>query len=142
METVTQLPTPDERPEADVLIFDGHCRICRAQVERLARWDRKGRLAFVSLHEPLVAERYTDLSHDYLMRNMVVVDQRGGRHAGAEAARYLSHLLPALWIFAPLMHIPFSMPLWQWMYRQIATRRYLLGGKIECDGDACAVHFK
>lgn len=137
-----KLPTPDELPHADVLIFDGQCRICRGQVERLALWDGKGRLAFLSLHDPVVAERYPDLSHDYLMTNMVLVDRQGRRHAGAEAMRYLSRHLPRLWILAPLLHIPFSLPLWQWLYRQVARRRYRIGGKLECDGDACAVHFR
>jgi hypothetical protein len=46
-------------------------------------------------------------------------------------------------MLAPLMHIPFSLPLWQWMYRQVAKRRYLLMGKTQtCDSDACAVHLK
>jgi predicted DCC family thiol-disulfide oxidoreductase YuxK len=142
-ETRSVLPTPDDRPSADVLIYDGHCRICTSQVERLARWDRRGRLAFLSLHDPEVYRRYPDLTHDYLMTNMVVVDRQGRRYAGAVAARYLSTRLPMLWPLAPLLHIPFSMPFWQWAYRQFATRRYLIGGKVaDCDDGACAVHFK
>lgn len=137
-----KLPTPHDHPNADVLIYDGQCRICRKQVERVARWDGAARVAFLSLHDPVVGERYPDLTHDYLMTNMVIVDRNGRRHAGAEAARYLSRRLPMLWIFAPVLHIPFSLPLWQWIYRQVATRRYLIGGKIECDGDTCAAHFK
>ena len=137
------LPTPFDRPRADVLIYDGHCRICTTQVERLARWDRRERFAFLSLHDPEVYRRYPDLSHDYLMTTMVVVDRHGRRHAGAAAGRYLSTRLACLWPLAPLLHIPFSMPFWQWAYRQFAMRRYLLGGKVAgCDGDACAVHFK
>ena len=50
-----ELPTVLERPEADVIIYDGHCRFCRGQVERLSRWDTGGRLAYLSLHDPEVA---------------------------------------------------------------------------------------
>ena len=147
MSTVTtpaaaNLPSPAERPEADVVIYDGNCRICTAQINRLPWWDCQGKLSYLSLHDPEVARRYPDLSHDYLMTNMVLVDRAGKRHAGAAAARYLSRHLPQLWLLAPLLHIPFSMPLWQWCYRQIAKRRYLLGGRTDCDGDACAVHFR
>src|SRR5262245_11680420 len=119
---VGALPTPADRPAADVVIYDGHCRICTAQVRRLARWDGGGRLAFLSLHDPQVAARYPDLSFDELMRNMVVVDLQGGRHVGAAAVRYLSRRLPRLWLLAPLLHIPGSLPLWQWCYRQVADR--------------------
>jgi predicted DCC family thiol-disulfide oxidoreductase YuxK len=137
-----RLPSVAERPGADVLIYDGHCRICTGQVARLARWDGGGRLAFLSLHDPLVAERYPDLSHDELMRHMVVVDQAGGRHRGAAAVRYLSRRLPSLWWLAPVMHIPFSLPLWQWMYQQVASRRYRFGRTDDCTDGACSIHFK
>ncbi len=142
LQTSANLPAPHDRPGADVLIYDGDCRVCTGQVRRLARWDRARRLAFLSLHDPEVAKRYPDLSHDYLMTNMVLVDGTGRRHPGAAAARYLSTRLPRLWPLAVLLHLPFSLPLWQWCYRQVAKRRYRLGGKVACDGGACAVHFK
>ena len=41
------LPTPDERPDADLVVYDGECSFCIRQVQRLARWDSRGRLAFV-----------------------------------------------------------------------------------------------
>ncbi|MEO8498103.1 MAG: DUF393 domain-containing protein [Planctomycetota bacterium] len=137
-----KLPSPTDRPGADVFIFDGHCVFCRGQVERLARWDRAGRLAFVSLHDPIVAERYPDLTHEQMMQQMYIVDRTGHRHGGAAAFRYLSRKLPRLWPLAPLMHIPFTLPVWQWCYRQVAKRRYKIAGKQGCDGDVCNVHFK
>ena len=150
MATATQpatrngLPTISDNPDGDVLIYDGDCRFCTGQVDRLARLDGTGkRLAFISLHDPEVARRWPDLTHDMLMEQMYLVDRQGNRLGGAAAFRYLSRKLPWLWPLAPVMHIPFSLPLWQWMYRQVAKRRYQLMGKThECDGDACAVHFK
>lgn len=135
------LATPAERPSADVVIYDGHCRFCTGQVRRLASWDRGGKLAFVSLHDPFVAEHYPDLSHDDMMKQMYVVDQRGGRHGGAAALRYLSRKLPRLWPLMPILHIPFSLPLWGWLYKQVAKRRYKLAGK-SCDDGACEIHFR
>jgi predicted DCC family thiol-disulfide oxidoreductase YuxK len=138
------LPTPAERPDADIVIFDGHCRFCTGQVQNLARWDSKGRLAFLSLHDPEVARRFPDLTYERLMEEMVVVDQQGRRHGGAAAFKYLTTRLPRLYVLAPLMHIPFTMPLWRWGYRQFAKRRYAIAGKTAeaCEGDACKVHFK
>lgn len=138
------LPSPAERPTGDIVIYDGKCKFCTAMVRQIARWDGGGRLAYLSLHDPEVTKRFPDLSYDQMMEEMFVVDQRGRRYAGAAAFRYLTRRLPSLWWLAPLMHIPFSMPLWRWGYRQIARRRYLIAGKIkdDCDDGTCAVHFK
>jgi predicted DCC family thiol-disulfide oxidoreductase YuxK len=121
------------------LIYDGNCRICTGQVRRIARADGRGRLAYLSLHDAEVAARYPDLSHDDMMQAMYVVDRTGRRHRGAEAVRYLSRRLPLLWWLAPLLHLPGSLPLWQWLYRQVAKRRYRLG-RADCSDGACHVH--
>lgn len=138
------LPTPAENPDADVVIYDGHCRFCTNQVQKLARWDGKGRLAFLSLHDAEVARRYPQLSYDDLMKQMYVVTPAGKQYAGAAAFQYLTRRLPRLYPLAAVVHIPFSLPLWQWLYRQVAIRRYKIAGKIDeaCDGDACKVHFR
>lgn len=137
----TRLADPQERPGAELVVYDGQCAFCRGQVERLARWDRAGRLAFISLHDPRVSQWLPDLTHDQLMQDMYLIDRQGQRHRGAAALRYLSRHLRPLWWIAPWLHIPGSLPLWQWGYRQVARRRYL-GGKLdECVDDRCAVHF-
>lgn len=139
MNQLAPLPTPDDRPTADVVIYDGHCRICTGQVRRLAWWDWGGRLAYLSLHDLEVGRRYPDLSHDALMNELYVVDRVGRRHAGASAVRYLSRRLPTLWWLTPLLHVPGSLPVWNWLYQQIATRRYRFG-TVTCDDDACRLH--
>jgi hypothetical protein len=42
------------------------------------------------------------------------------------------------------MHLPLTMPLWRWGYRQVAKRRYAIAGKTAdgCDDGGCKVHFK
>jgi predicted DCC family thiol-disulfide oxidoreductase YuxK len=135
-----ELPDPDTLNDADVVIYDGQCKFCRSQVTNLSRLDCCGnRLSFISLHDPRVAERYPDLTHDQMMEQMYVVDGADRRHAGADAVKYLSRRLPLLWIAAPILHIPGSARLWQWMYRQVAKRRYALAGK-SCEDDVCSVH--
>lgn len=134
------LPDPDDRPQCDVVIFDGHCRMCTAQIKQLRRLDRGGRLAYLSLHDPRVAERYPDLTHDALMEQMVVVDRQGMRHAGAAAVRHLSRRLPLLWWLAPALHLPSSLPVWQRLYRFVARNRYRFGRMDACDGGTCHLH--
>lgn len=136
-----KLPDPDTLNDSDVVIYDGECNFCKSQVRKLKRLDWGGRrLAFLSLHDPRVGERYPDLTMDQLMEQMYVVDQSGNRHGGADAVRYLSRRLPTLWITAPILHLPGTAGLWRWLYRQVAKRRYKLAGKT-CENDACSVHF-
>ena len=45
------LPGPDQRPLADLVIYDGNCRICTAQIRFIERWFAAGRLAYLSLHD-------------------------------------------------------------------------------------------
>jgi len=138
----TTLPTPADRPEADLVIYDGHCKFCTAGAKRLARWDGQGRrLAFLSLHDPEVARRFPDLTHEQLMAQMYVVDRDGQRYGGAAAFRYLTRRLPRLWLLAPWLHVPFSLPVWQFLYRQVARQRYRFGKTSACEGDSCKIHF-
>ena len=136
------LPDPDTLSGVDVVIYDGHCNFCRSQVENLNRLDiGSRRLAHLSLHDPRVAERYPDLTHQQLMEQMYVIDSSNRRHGGAEAVKYLSRRLPLLWMAAPCLHLPGSAQLWRWIYQQVAKRRYKLAGKT-CENDVCHVHLK
>ena len=138
------LPSPAENPSGEIVIYDGHCKFCTASVQKLARWDRAGRLSFLSLHERDVATRFPQLTYDQLMEEIYLVDRRGRIHRGAEAFRYLTRRIPRLFALAPLLHIPFTLPFWRWAYRQIARRRYRLLGKTDqaCDDGNCKIHFK
>ena len=98
----------------------------------------------MSLHDPEVAERYPDLTYDQMMKQMYIINQAGDRFGGAAAIRYLTRRLPKLWLAAPLTHIPFTLPIQQWCYDQVAKRRYKIANKDgmeDCDDGTCAVHF-
>lgn len=135
------LPGPEARPGADVVLYDGHCNFCRSGIERLRWWDPRGRLAYLSLHDPRVAERWPDLPHDRLMREMCVVDPEGRRHWGPDAVRHLSRRLRRLWWLAALMHLPGAMLLARPAYRWVAKNRYRFLGKSEaCESGSCSLH--
>ncbi len=119
------LPSPDQRPDADVVIYDGSCRLCRASAQALSRIDLRDQLAFLPLQDPVVTQRYPDLSQKELEQHVYVVDHHGGRHNGATAVRYLTGQLPALWPLAPLLHLPGSQPVWEWLYEQVSRRRHI-----------------
>lgn len=123
----------------DVVLYDGHCRFCTRQIETLRRLDGKNRLRFLSLHDPSVATDYPDLSFDQLMAEMWVISTDAVRYGGANALRYLSRRLPILWPVSPLLHFPGSMPVWRWLYRQVAKRRYRIAGRT-CEDGTCSLH--
>ena len=137
-----ELPDPAQHPGSDVVIFDGKCVFCQGQVARLHWFDGKHRLTFLSLHDPRAQELCPDLTYDDLMEQMYVVTPAGARFGGAAAVRYLTRRLPKLWLAAPFLHIPFSLPLWQWLYMKVAERRYRISGVAdECEGGTCQIHF-
>jgi predicted DCC family thiol-disulfide oxidoreductase YuxK len=121
------------------VIFDGRCRFCRAQIDVIRRLDVGGRLTFVSLHDPSVAGRFPDLGQAQLMQRLYVVDSTGQRHGGAAALRVIARRLPLLWWAAVPLHVPGSLPLWEFLYRQVATRRYWFGRRIDCADDVCGL---
>jgi len=139
-QSAAPLPSPAERPETNVVIYDGHCGICTAQVKKLPWWDCQQKLSYLSLHDREVARRWPDLSHDRLMQEMVIIDREGDCHWGAEAIRFLTgHLRRMCWA-APLLYFPGSMFLWRPIYRWIARNRYRLSGAQSCDGGTCHLH--
>jgi predicted DCC family thiol-disulfide oxidoreductase YuxK len=124
----------------DVVLFDGQCNFCKSQIGILRRLDGRDRLSFVSLHDPEVAIRFPDLSYDQMMEQMWIVSPQGNKYPGAHAVRYLTRRLPILWPIAPILHIPFSMGLWQFLYRMVAKYRYKIAGR-NCEPDGtCSLH--
>lgn len=126
------------RPARDTVLYDGQCRFCRGQMAILRRLDPTGRLAIVSLHDPAVARDFPELPREVLLEEMVVVDRSGRPRAGAAAWRHLARRLPLLWPLAVPLHVPGSLPLWNWLYRLIARNRYRFAGT--CDEGTCRLH--
>ena len=127
----------------DVVIFDGDCKFCQQQVRNVNRFDDGKRLAFVSLHDEYVAQQFPELTHEMMMKEMYIVSKSGKKFAGASALRFLSRRLPILWVTAPFLHIPFTLPLWNAIYQWIAKRRYKIAGKEGDDcGETCKIHFE
>ena len=142
-QTPSPLPTVERRPNADVVIYDGNCGFCREGVERLDRMDRGNRLAFLSLHDPAAAELLPQTDHADLMKQMYVITKDGRKFGGADALKELSRKIPRLYWLAPLLHIPFSMPIWRWLYRIVARNRYRINKRVgrACETNACNIHF-
>ncbi len=129
-----------KHPGKDTILFDGECRFCQRQIALLRRLDLRRRFIFTSLHEPSVAADFPELSIDQLQEQMFVIDMKGNARGGADAVRYLSCKLPLLWPLALLLHIPGSLPIWNWLYAYVAKRRLWIAGR--CDATSCQIHQK
>jgi predicted DCC family thiol-disulfide oxidoreductase YuxK len=139
MPATLELPDPTQNPTTDVVIWDGNCNFCRSQVERLRRWD-SGQLTYLSLHDKRTEELCPDLSQEQLLEQMwVVTYDRKAKYGGADAARYLTTRLPKLWWLLPILHIPLMMPVWRYIYSQVAKRRYKISGR-NCDSGSCKIN--
>jgi predicted DCC family thiol-disulfide oxidoreductase YuxK len=125
------------KPAHDTVLYDGPCRFCQRRVANLRRLDLGRRLEFVSLHDDRVARDFPEISRERLLEAMFVVDTAGHARSGATALRYLSRRLPLLWPLAPILHIPGSLPAWNWLYRLVARNRMRLSGT--CTEGACRV---
>ena len=135
-----QEATMNTTNQKDVVLFDGHCKFCRSQINILRRLDTRNQLDFVSLHSAEVATSYPNLTFAQLMEQMWIVTPTAAQYGGAYAVRYLSTKLPILWPIVPLMYFPFSMPLWCFLYRLVAKYRYRIAGR-DCDeGGTCSLH--
>ena len=129
-----------KHPEQDTVLFDGECRFCQRQIAILRRLDVRRRFIYKSLHEPSVVADFPELSMEQLQEQMFVIDTKGKAPRHATAVRYLSRKLPLLWPLALLLHIPGSLPLWNWLYAYVAKRRLWIAGR--CDNTSCQIHQK
>lgn len=124
-------------PPRDTVLYDGKCRFCQRQIATLRRLDACGWLQFTSLHDPAVAVDFPELSPQALEAEMFVIDRQGRARGGATGWRYLSRRLPLLWPLAVVLHVPGSLPLWNWIYGLIARNRHRLAGT--CDDGSCRI---
>jgi predicted DCC family thiol-disulfide oxidoreductase YuxK len=140
--SVPKLPHAEKFPDRDVVIYDGSCRFCQSQVAKLAHWDSEQVLAFVPLQHELVAERYSDLTRDMLLKEMYLVSRQGVRFGGVHALREIAQRLRRLRWLRFWFRIPLAMPISRLVYRTIAKVRYRLWGRVNrCDHGTCDVHF-
>lgn len=118
--------------------YDGWCPICTGAKERLARMDRRGRLAFRSMREPGVAEQ-TGIPAAALAARMHVRSLKTGRIVGGiTAVRWVAAALPALRVAVPLLWLAEKSGLGAPLYDWIAARRPIIPVG-HCEDGACRI---
>lgn len=121
--------------EANLVLYDGHCRFCRASATRLLKLAPQTRLQ--SFREPGVVEAIPGLSLAACERSLQLVTPAGNIYEGAEAIVRL--LLPKWWAFPlRLYFVPGLRQLADGLYQQVARRRFLFGAN-RCDNGSCSL---
>jgi predicted DCC family thiol-disulfide oxidoreductase YuxK len=121
-----------------VVLYDGLCPLCRKSAGWLRRLDWFGKLECRDARDaahlpdsavPLDPKRLLEEMH------LVTPDRRRAYH-GFRAFRWMAWYLPAVWPILPLLYVPGVPRVGQWLYLQVAKRRFDL---VPCRDGACHV---
>jgi predicted DCC family thiol-disulfide oxidoreductase YuxK len=120
------------------VLYDGTCRFCLAQANRLRRFTG-GRVAFENSYAPGVPERFPMLppfSLEHKLGEMKFVDTDGQLHGGAAAVSgaLIAAGGPLGWLAYSYRFPPIRIVA-DWGYKQISRRRYKIAG--QCDETTC-----
>jgi predicted DCC family thiol-disulfide oxidoreductase YuxK len=125
----------DRKEFAGWVFYDGRCGLCTGSVRRFGRLLRRHHFALAPLQAPWVIKRLA-LTHDELLLEMRLLTRDGDLLGGADAlmaiARQIWWLRPVAW----LARIPLARVWMRKAYRQLALRRYCLGGACVAEGEA------
>jgi len=123
-----------------IVLFDGGCPICRRTVRQLRRLDWLQLLQFADATNEQVRTRVApSLSFDDAMRQMNVVDGRGGLAGGYDAQLRIARRVPLLVPFGLLGALPGIRQIGSAVYRYIAANRQRQG---ECSDELCSPAFR
>ncbi|MGQ5523509.1 thiol-disulfide oxidoreductase DCC family protein [Chitinimonas sp. PSY-7] len=125
------------------LFFDSRCPLCSAEMRRLERWDKHGRLAYIDMHgEGFDAADYgtTLAAMDAELHGL---DVDGRLLVGIDAIAAAYSAVGFAWLVWPLK-LALTKPLWRKTYRWFARNRYrasrLLGYR--CPDGVCDLRMR
>jgi predicted DCC family thiol-disulfide oxidoreductase YuxK len=118
-----------------VVVYDGQCRFCLAQMERIRRRDRGSRFEYVANQHPALLDRFPILGQTDLQTGLRLITPDGQVHVGADAIYEVARRLPVWRHWAWLYRAPGCRTVAGWVYQKIAAHRYHLAGR--CETGAC-----
>jgi predicted DCC family thiol-disulfide oxidoreductase YuxK len=125
-------------PQLTVL-FDGSCSLCRASVARVRLFDRRGRIEFLSLHDPSAMHRFPSIDREEAMRSMQAVDKQLRVYTGADAWAQIGLRLPGWNLLAWILLVPGVRWMARLIYGWVARNRYRWNRGVCADG-SCTLH--
>lgn len=116
-----------------VVIFDGECVLCNRMIARIARADRRAKLAFASRKSPAAARLLAEAGVSDLAEGSVVFIARDGAHSKSAAVCAIGEVLgfPYSWaaFLGKLVPLVFRDTVYGWIAR---SRIRLFGATLEC----------
>ena len=136
------LPARTTGPGRHVVLFDGRCKFCRVNAERLRRWGKPGVLNMEDFQKPSALDAFPGLSHALCMRYLILIEPDGRVFAGFEGIVRALTTRGSWSKLAYLYYVPGIKQLFDLGYFAIARIRYWLPGKAgdSCDDGACRLH--
>lgn len=127
-------------PGHDVILYDGHCRLCSGAARKFERLLGSQGTELRSFREEGGLVPFPGISYERCEKAMQLVQASGRVVEGAEAiVRALGRR-----VWGKLLYIYFVPGLRQLvdaLYRVVARYRFRIAGR-QCPDGACAVHFK
>jgi predicted DCC family thiol-disulfide oxidoreductase YuxK len=125
-------------PELTVL-YDGNCKLCRASVARLQRFDTDHRIEMLDLHDASAAARFPQVDREVALRLMQAVSADGRLSSGVEAFAEIGRLLPGWKWISWLLLVPGIHWAASKIYGWVARNRYRWNSSACADG-SCNLH--
>lgn len=127
-------------PGHDVVLYDGHCRLCLAAARQLSRLLGSQGTELRSFREEGVLDAFPHVLLERCEKALQYVRADGHVFEGAEAVVRAVGRRPlgkVLYVY----YVPGLRQLADWMYGVVARYRFRIAGRA-CPDGACAVHLK
>lgn len=125
-----------------VVVFDGHCRFCTAASGWLKSFARPDHIRLVSSKDEAELAKYPQVTPEALGKAIQLVSPDGDLAQGGAAIARALNTRPAWRVVTWLYWVPGLRRLWDWLYAQVAKRRYNIAGTTSpCENGACPVDF-
>lgn len=109
-----------------IALYDGYCAICRTTLAIITALDWFKRVQFVDLHGPDISTRFPQFTHEELMGQIHVIDEKGQVFGGFDGTRRMLKSVPLGYPFWLLLFLPGMDRVGKRVYRWIATHRYTI----------------
>lgn len=125
-----------------VIMYDGACKLCKAQASNLAKLAR-GKVRSEALQTALA--KFPDISEAEALKEIKMVGENGQVYGGAEAiVQLIQRGQPVLGKLLYPYYLPGIRQVSDALYAWVAKNRYRLFGKVPedaCEDGACSLHF-
>ena len=121
-----------------VVLYDGHCALCRKSVALVKGLDWFNGLRYADVRDPVqVPAAGAAVAPQRLLEEMHLLTPDGQTiYHGFGAFRWMAWRLPLLWFLVPFLYLPGMATLGQRVYLWVARNRFRL---VPCHGGVCTL---